>query len=172
MEIFTPRLPKKVKFLTLHKRRTPIIRSLFPSKIRGQFPLLLFVCLLLTGCPEESLDGLPAKVKNTRVLEFRDKIILRAITSTLKERGYENPKVDLEKGRVETDYVVEGDYRTKVEATVKKIGRNEGEVTLSVTTEEKSSSGWKPKNIMEKAQYDKFFEEIEMQSYREMAKGE
>jgi len=118
------------------------------------------------------LDGLPAKIKNTRVLEFKDTIILRAINSILKERGYENPKVDSEKGRVETDYFVEGDFRTRVEATVKKIGRNEGEVTLSVITEQKSSSGWKPKNIMDKAQYDKFFEEIEMQSYREIAKGE
>jgi hypothetical protein len=126
----------------------------------------------LTACPEESLDGLPAKIKNTRVLEFKDTIILRAITSILKERGYENPKVDLGKGKVETDYVVEGDFRTRVEATVKKIGRNEGEVTLSVITEQKSSSGWKPKNIMDKAQYDKFFDEIEMQSYREIAKGE
>ena len=118
------------------------------------------------------MDGLPAKIKNTRVLEFKDTIILRAITSILKERGYENPKVDLGKGKVETDYVVEGDFRTRVEATAKKIGRNEAEVTLSVITEQKSSSGWKPKNIMDKAQYDKFFDEIEMQSYREIAKGE
>lgn len=113
---------------------------------------------------------MPAKVKNTKVLEFRDTIILKAITSILRERGYENPKVDLEKGRIETDYVVEGDYRTRVEATVKKIDRNEAEVTLSVITEQKSSSGWKPKNIMDKAQYDKFFGEIEMQAYREIAK--
>ena len=110
-------------------------------------------------------------IKNTRILEFNEKIIIKAITSVLRERGFENPKVDLEKGKVETDYVVEGDYRTRVEAEVKKAGRNEGKVTLSVITEQKSSAGWKPKNIMDKAQYDKFFEEIEMQSYREMAKG-
>lgn len=110
-------------------------------------------------------------MKNARVLEFNEKIILSAITSILKERGFEDPKVDSEKGKVETDYFVEGDYRTRVEATVKKIGRNEGEVTLSVITEQKSSSGWKPKNIMDKDQYDKFFDEIEMQSYREIAKG-
>ena len=133
--------------------------------------LSLLIGLLLTGCPEESQDGLPMKIKNTRILEFNEKILIKAIASILKERGFENPKVDLEKGKVETDYIVEGDYRTRVEAAVKKNGRNEGEVTLSVITEQKSSSGWKPKNIMDKAQYDKFFEEIEMQSYRELAKG-
>ena len=125
----------------------------------------------MTGCPVESADGLPAKEKNTRTLEFDEKIILRAVTSILKERGFEEPKVDSEKGKVETNYVVEGDYRTRVEATVKKIARNEGEVTLSIITEQKSYSGWKPKNIVGKDQYDKFFDEIEMQSYRELAKG-
>ncbi|HYB20149.1 MAG TPA: hypothetical protein VEH09_04415 [Thermodesulfobacteriota bacterium] len=115
---------------------------------------------------------MPTKIKNTRILEFNEKIIVKAITSILKERGFENPKVDLEKGRVETDYIVEGNYRTKVEAEVKRTGRNEGEVTLSVVTEQRSSSGWKPKNIMEQDQYNKFFEEIEMQAYHELAKGE
>jgi hypothetical protein len=109
-------------------------------------------------------------MKNTRVLDFNEKIILKAIIGILKERGYEDPEVDTEKGKVETDYFVEGDYRTRVEATVKKIGRNEAEVTLSVITEQISSSGWKPKNIIDKTQYDKFFDEIEMQSYREIAK--
>jgi len=115
---------------------------------------------------------LPAKAKNTRTFDFNEKIIIKATTSILKERGFESPKVDWEKGKVETDYFVEGDYRTKVEATVKKIDRNQGQVTLSVIIEQKSTSGWKPKDIMDKAQYDKFFDEIEMQSYREIAKGE
>ena len=106
-------------------------------------------------------------------MEFNEKIIIRAITSILIERGFENPRVDLEKGKVETDYSVNGAYRTKVEAAVKKIGRTEGEVTLSVITEQRSSSGgWKPQNIVDKAQYEKFFDEIEMQAYREIAKGQ
>ena len=115
---------------------------------------------------------MPAKMKKTRTLEFNEKIIVKAITSILKERGFESPKVDLEKGKVETDYFVEGDYRTRVEAAVKRIGRNEGEVTLSIIVEQKSPEGWKNKNIVDKAQYDKFFDEIEMQSYRELAKKE
>jgi hypothetical protein len=57
-------------------------------------------------------------------------------------------------------------------ATVKKISRQETEVTLSVMTEKKSSSGWQPKQLMGKAQYDTIFREIEMQIYREWYKGE
>ena len=133
---------------------------------------LFFICLFLTACREESADGLPAPVKNTRILEFNERILLRAIASTLKERGFEDPKVDADQGKVETDYFIQENFRTRVEATVKKISRKEGEVTLSVITEQKSSGEWKPMKILGKAQYDKFFEEIEMQAYRELAKGE
>jgi hypothetical protein len=76
--------------------------------------------------------------------------------------------------RLETEYQSQGDWRTKMEVTVKKISRKEREVTLAVTTEQKDSgpSGWKAKKLLGKEQYEKIFNEIEMQIYREWAKGE
>lgn len=140
---------------------------------RGFLLFSLLAGLLLTACREETRDGLPAEpLRKTRVLEFNEKIILKALTNILKERGFENPKVDAEQGKVETDYLVQDDFRTKVEATVKKISRKEGEITLSVITEQRVAGGWKEKKILGKAQYDKFFDEIEIQAYRELAKGE
>jgi hypothetical protein len=136
------------------------------------FLISLLVCLSLTACREESAEGLPQPVKNTRVFEFSDKILFKAMMNILKERGFEDPKVDMDQGKVETEYLVQENFRTKVEARVKKVGRRENEVTLSVATEQNTPSGWKPKNIMEKAQYDKFFDEIEIQAYRELAKAE
>jgi len=94
------------------------------------------------------------------------------MTAILKERGFDDPKVDATQGKVETDYLVQDNFRTKVEARIKKIGRRENEVTLRVATELKTTSGWAPKNIMEKTQYEKFFDEIEIQAYRELAKVE
>jgi hypothetical protein len=133
----------------------------------------LFIMIsLVSACREESADGLPLPLKRTRVLEFNEKILLKAIVDILKEKGFENPKVDTNGGKVETEYFVHEDFRTKVEATVKKISRKEGEVTLSVITEVKSSAGWKERQILDKGQYDKFFDEIEMQAYRELAKAE
>lgn len=83
-------------------------------------------------------------------------------------------KIGDEPSRLETDYVIQGDWRTKVEATVKKIDRQETEVTFSVITEKKDSgpAGWKAKKLLEKEQYEKFFNLIEMQIYREWAKGQ
>jgi hypothetical protein len=122
---------------------------------------------------EETADGLPpAPTKNHKVLEFNERILLKAITTVLKERGFEDPKVDTDQGKVETDYFVEGDFRTMVKAAVKKISRKESEVSLSVMTEQRSPAGWKEKKIMDKDQYNKFFDEIELQAYRELAKAE
>ena len=115
---------------------------------------------------------MPASTKNSKILEFNEKILLKAIVNILKERGFEDPKVNADQGKVETDYFVQGDFRTKVKAAVKKISRKESEVSLSVITEQNSSAGWKEKQILDKDQYDKFFDEIELQAYRELAKAE
>lgn len=133
--------------------------------------LPLLICLFLAACLEE-LDPSPEPVGNTRVFDFNEKVILKAIANFLKEQGYVEPRVNEDAGKVETDYFIKGDFRTKVEATVKKIGRRERTVTISVITEQKSSSQWKPKKMLDKEDYDKIFDEIEMEIYRELAKGE
>jgi len=135
------------------------------------FPALLFLCLSWSSCAHTP-ESLPAPESNSQVFEADEKIILKAITRIFKDRGFGEPKMEADKGRLETDYVVQGDWRTKAIATVKKISRKEKEVTLSVITEQKSSSGWQPKKLLGKEQYEKIFSEIEMQIYREWYKAE
>jgi len=130
-------------------------------------PILLF--LFLSACEEEEDSSGPPE-KHSRVYEFNEKYIIRGVASLLREKGYADPKVDTEKGKVETDYIPAGNMRTKVEVTVKKLDRREREVILVITTEKKVKEGWKAIKILEKPQYDKFFDEIEMQIYRELAK--
>ncbi len=126
---------------------------------------------LLSACEEDSdsSEPLPPE-KHTRVYEFNEKYIVRGAANLLREKGYADPKVDNEKGKVETDYILAGDTRTKIEVTVKKLDRREREVILLITTEKKVKEGWKAIKILEKPQYDKFFDELEMQIYRELAK--
>jgi hypothetical protein len=126
----------------------------------------------LSACDEES-ESSEEPEKHFRVYEFNEKYIIRGIANLLKEKGYTDPKVDYEKGKVETEFITVGNTRTRVETTVKKIGRRENEVTLIITTERVLKKlGWKPVRIMGKEQYDRFFDEIEMQIYRELAKPE
>ena len=133
-------------------------------------PILLF--FFLSACEEEESDSSVPPEKHSRVYEFNEKYIMRGVANLLREKGYADPKVDMEKGKVETDYIPAGDTRTKVEVTVKKLDRREREVVLVITTEKKVKEGWKVIKILEKRQYDKFFDEIEMQIYRELAKAD
>ena len=138
------------------------------------FPIsFILLCLCLSACTHFP-DALPEPRKATQVFEADERVILKAITRVLKDRGFGEPQIEADKGRLETDYVIQGRWRTKVVATIKKIGRKEREVTLSLITEQKSfaSSQWQPRNLMGKEHYDKFFREIEMQIYREWSKAE
>ena len=129
---------------------------------------------LLSACDEESeSSGSGEPEKHFRVYEFNEKYIIRGIANLLKEKGYADPKVDYENGKVETDFIIAGNMRTRIETTVKKIGQREKEVTLVITTEKNTKKeGWKRTKVLGKEQFDQFFEEIEMQIYRELAKPE
>jgi hypothetical protein len=131
----------------------------------------LFHCISAVD-REHAPDAAPEPEKAIQVFEADEKVVLKAITRVLRDRGFGESKVEADRGRLETDYMVQADWRTRVIATVKKISRNETEVALAVITEKKSSSGWQPKQLMGREQYDKFFREIEMQIYREWYKGE
>ena len=129
------------------------------------------LCLFnLISC-SHTPQGLPEPDRENRIFDVKEEIIFRALTRVLKDRGFGEPEVNREKGTFTTDYLVQENWRFKVEGEVKKVSKREREVVLSFATEEKSSSGWKPKKILGKAQYEKIFDELEMQIYRELSKG-
>jgi len=151
-----------------------------PSNLRGRkkekflfLNLFLLMILFSSACREE-YDPLAEREGNIRSFEFQEEIIVKALNNVLKERGFKGVRADAEKGRVETEYYVQGDFRTRVVALTKKVGRGQTEVNLNVITEKRSSSGseWEPKRVLGKAQYEKFFDEIEMECYRVLSKGE
>ncbi len=165
-------------FLPLRRRapRQPVRGAAFS----GCLLLALCACTLVfpscTHQPEalisESLSPEAGPEKNTRIFDLNEKVLLKGIARVCKERGFTEVTVIRERNRVETGYLVEDDIRTKIVASVKKISRQEREVTVSVHTERKSSSSWEPKKILGKEQYDKLFKEIELQAYRELYKAE
>jgi hypothetical protein len=134
------------------------------------FCLLALFLLGLVSCVHTP-EGLPKPEKESRLFDVREDIIFRELNRVLRDRGFENPEVNQEKGTFTTDYVIQENWRFKVEGEVKKVGKREREVVLSFIAEEKSSSAWKPKKILGKEQYEKIFDELEMQIYRELSKG-
>jgi hypothetical protein len=154
-----------------NRRRLLIEKGRFKSWIILTLSVCLFLSVLAAGCGHIP-DTLPESQKVSQVFDVDEKIIVKAISRVLKDRGFGNPRVEADKSRLETDYIVEGDWRTKVVATIEKISPKRREVTLSVVTEKKSSSKWQPKKLMAKEQYERLFGEIEMQIYRELYERE
>ena len=109
----------------------------------------------------------------SHLYEANEKIILKAIARVFKEKNIgSNVTIDQKNHRVDSDYVVSGDWRTKASAHVQRLNWKECEVSLAVTTEKKTETGWEIRRLLQKEQYDSFFSVIDLKIYEEMSRIE
>ncbi len=136
--------------------------------------VILFALMDLTACaPKFGETVLSRPDEYSYSYEAKEKFVLRAIAQVFKEKSLgSNVRIDEEKQTVETDYIVQADWRTKSIARVKKINWKEAELVLSVITEKKTEAGWEQRRLLEKEQYMTIFSIIETNVYREMYKPE
>jgi hypothetical protein len=107
------------------------------------------------------------------VYEAKETVILRAIAGVFKEKNIgANVTIDQKNNRVNSDYVVTGDWRTKANAHVRRLNWKECEVILAVTTENKTETGWEIRRLLQKEQYYSFFSVIDLKIYEEMSRIE
>ncbi len=105
------------------------------------------------------------------VYEAKEKYILKAIAGVLEEKKIgQKVTIDYSNHRVDSDYVVSGEWRTKTNARVRRLNWKECEVTLIVTTEKQTEKGWEMRRLLKKEQYDNFFGVIELKVYEEMSR--
>jgi hypothetical protein len=135
---------------------------------------LVFLAVNLQSCGPHFGQTVISKPDEFRhCYEAKEKYILRAIANVLKEKQMgTDVKIDEVKQTVETDYLVSGDWRTKSIARVKKLSWREREVTLSIVTEKKTSSGWEMRQLLDEEKYVKIFDTIDLKIYEEMYKME
>ena len=136
------------------------------------FPFALILIIHLISCATEFGTTIISKPdEQTYVYEAKEKIILKAIASVLKEKNIgNNVIIDEKNNRVDSDFVVSDDWRTKTTARVKRLNWKECEVGLIVTTEKKTKKGWEMRRLLGKEQYDSFFSVIDLKIYEEMSK--
>lgn len=105
--------------------------------------------------------------------EAKETVILNAIARVFIEKMVgRNVEINQDKLTVDSDYVMDDDWRTKSHAQVRRINWKECEVILSVTTEKKTNTGWEMRRLLNKEQYDVFFRTIEIKIYEEMSRIE
>jgi hypothetical protein len=136
------------------------------------FPLLVIINLI--ACAAQLGETVIPKPDEYRYrYEAREKFVLKAIVQVFNEKNLgKEARIDQAKQTVETDYIVQDDWRTKSIARVKQLDWKECEVILSVITEKKTKTGWEQRRLLEEEQYLKIFNEVELKIYQEMYKTE
>ena len=144
--------------------------------------LLIALVITLVACANPSGTGRGAETGKdsigvpdafTHVYAAKEIIILRAVARVIKEKQLgRNILVDQKNNRVDSDYVISGDWRMKTSARVRRLNWKECEVALTVTTEKKTHTGWEMQRLLGPDQYRVFFSLMEVRIYEEMAKIE
>jgi hypothetical protein len=146
------------------------------GRLPRPFPFLILLLvatfsLFLWSCMEEG-EPTDKPEQVTRVYEAKEKFALQAIAKVFNEKDLGKATVNAEAHEVTSDYVYQGEWRTQGFARTRQINWKETEVTLTVITEKKSSTGWEMRRLLGADQYKKIFKAIETQIYREMYKTE
>jgi hypothetical protein len=135
-------------------------------------PFALILIIHLISCATEfGMTVISRPDEYTHIYEAKEKIILKAVASVLKEKSIgNNVIIDEKNNRVDSDFVVSDNWRTKTTASVKRLNWKECEVSLIVTAEKKTKKGWELRRLLGKEQYDSFFSVIDLKIYEEMSK--
>lgn len=136
--------------------------------------ILITIIMNIVSCGPQLGQVVISKPDEYRhTYEANEKVTLRAIAQVFRDKLMgSNIKIDPENKRVQTDYIVQGEWRMKSLAKVKKLNWKEIEVVISVITEKKTENGWEMRRLLEKEQYITLFDTIELKIYEEMSKIE
>ncbi len=139
---------------------------------RRLFFLVIIVSIInLISCgPEigQVIISQPDKYRHT--FEAKEKFVLQAIAGVFRDKNMGiNVTINREEQTVESDFITQGDWRTRSRAYVRKLNWKESEVFLSVIAEKKTEKGWEMRRLLNKEQYDNLFDIIELKIYEEMA---
>jgi hypothetical protein len=136
--------------------------------------VIILIVINLVSCGAEMgsiVINRPDEYRHT--YDAKEVIVLKAIAGVFRDRKMgTNVAINKETQTVETDYIIQGDWRTKSMARVRKLNWKESEVILSVIAEKKTKTGWEMRQFLEKDQYAQLFSTIELRIYEEMAKIE
>lgn len=138
------------------------------------WPVILIIIINLISCgPKLGKVAISQPDEYRHIYEANEKIILRATARVFQEKNMGiNAKIDRANNSVETDYIIQGDWRTRSVAKVKKLNWKDREVVISVITEKKTETGWEMRRLLQMEQYLNLFDEIELTIYKEMANVE
>jgi len=137
-------------------------------------PVILIIVVSLVSCGAEMGQVVISKPDEYRhTYEASERVILNAVARIFKDRKMgSNIRIDREKNEIDSDYVIEGDWRIKSSVKINKLNWKEREVIIAITTEKKTRTGWEMRRLLDKDQYINLFDKIDLAIYEEMSKVE
>lgn len=140
------------------------------KKLFLPFVFIFFICSLISCAHDFGQTVISQPDEYTYSYEANEKVILKAIARVFKEKNIgSNVRIDWNNLRVDSDYVISNDWRTKANARVERLNWQKCEVSLIITTENKTETGWEVRRLLHKEQYGTVFNVIEMKIYEEMS---
>ena len=126
--------------------------------------VLLAHCSMPISQKQEMTTNRPEK----RVLPMRPQIVREAVLKILEKRNFTLAATQSNDLHLETEWLEDQGYRTRVEADLKPLSRSKTELTLTMYLEEKLllRDKWEPMDTIGEDTYRIMLGDIEMECYR------
>jgi hypothetical protein len=134
---------------------------------------IIIIVNLISCSPEfgQIIISKPDEYKH--IYEAKESVVLKATARVFRDKSMgSNIRIDRENKRVETDYITQGEWRTRSIAKVRKLNWKESELAISLITEKKTGTDWEMRRLLDKEQYVNLFDTIDLIIYEEMSRIE
>ena len=138
------------------------------------FILFAGLATLLAHCAP--LSGTPVTVKNrpeTRILDLNSSLVMTAFQRVLNKKKFiiNNRRTDPQ--YIETEWLQDGLYRSMVKAKVKPLTKGRCELVFHLILQKKTvwKKSWQPVEEIGAEVYDRFADDVLMESYRLLYDG-
>ena len=165
MDHLSTQNPSKVKEYDTH----------FGSNLWTLFMVFMGMIVLLAHCsmPISQKQEMTTNRPEKRVLPMRPQIVREAVLKILEKRNFTLAAKQSNELHLETEWLEDQGYRSRVEGDLKPLARSKTELTLTMYLEEKLlfKDKWEPMDTIGEDTYRILLGDIELECYRALYDG-
>jgi len=165
MDYLSTQNPSKVKEYDTH----------FGCNLRPLFMVFMGMIFLLAHCstPISQKQEMTTNRPEKRVLPMKPQVVREAVLKVLEKKNFTLAAKQSNELHLETEWLEDQGYRSKVEADLEPLSRSKTELTLMMYLEEKPlfKDTWEPMDTIGEDTYRILLGDIEMECYRALYDG-
>ncbi|MEJ2430980.1 MAG: hypothetical protein P8075_18985 [Deltaproteobacteria bacterium] len=142
----------------------------FGCNLRQLLLFLVGMIVLLAHCstPISHKQEMTTNRPQKKVLRMKLEVVREAVQKVLEKRNFTLAAEESNELHLETEWLEDQGYRTRVEADLKPLSRSKTELTLTMFLEEKPlfRDKWEPMDTIGEDTYRILLGDIEMECYR------